>query len=111
MAAVLGGEAHLTALRRTRIGSFGIGQSVTIEDLDNWESYLMTAAEGMAALPTVVVDDETARGVRNGMRFVGGPIVSGPRDEPYSVLTEDGELLAVYTRAGEGAEPEVVLPA
>lgn len=110
MASVLGGDAHLTSLRRTRIGDFGISDSVTIEDLENWESYFMTPAEAMASLPGVTVDEETARGVRNGMRFVGGPIVSGPENEPYKVLTERGELIAVYSRVGDRAHPEVVLP-
>lgn len=111
IATVLGGQAHLTALRRTRIGTFGIGDSVTIEDLENWASYLLTPARALSALPAVIVDPETARGVRNGVRFVGGPIVNGPEGEPFSVLDEQGELLAVYTRLGARAEPEVVLPA
>lgn len=110
IASVLGGNAHLTALRRTRIGNFGISDSVTIDDLQNWKSYFMTPAEAMADLPGVTVDEETARGVRNGMRFVGGPIVSGPEDGPYTVLTEEGELIAVYSRVGDRAQPEVVLP-
>lgn len=110
MAAVLGGQAHLTALRRTKIGSFGVSDSVTIDDLQNWESYLMTPAEALADLSSVVVDDETARGVRNGMRYLGGPITLGPVGEPYSVLSRSGELIAVYTRDGSSAEPEVVLP-
>lgn len=110
MASVFGGAAHLTSLRRTRIGSFGVVDSVTVEDLESWESYLMTPAEALSSLPDVTVDQETARGVRNGMRFVGGPIISGPEGLPYSVLTEDGELIAVYSRVGERAKPEVVLP-
>lgn len=110
MAAVLGGDAHLTALRRTRIGSFGISNSVTVDDLGNWESYFMTPAQALSDLPAVVVDMATARAVQNGMRFVGGPIVTGPSGVPYAVLGEDGNLLAVYTRVGETAEPEVVLP-
>lgn len=110
MAAVLGGQAHLTALRRTRIGSFRIDNSVALDDLESWESRFMTPARALTFLPQVTVDAETARGVRNGMRFVGGPIVSGPVDEPYSVLDEEGQLIAVYTRVGEKAVPEVVLP-
>jgi tRNA pseudouridine55 synthase len=109
MASVLGGDAHLTSLRRTRIGSFGIADSVTLEDLPNWESYLMSPAEAMAGLPAVEVDEDTARGVRNGVRFVGGPILEGPEEEPYAVFN-GGELIAVYTRVGERAQPEVVLP-
>jgi tRNA pseudouridine55 synthase len=110
MAAVLGGQAHLTELRRTRIGSFGVRDSVTIDDLQNWESYLMTPAAALADLSSVVVDEETAQGVRNGMRYLGGPIMSGPAGEPFSVLSEDGDLIAVYTRSGNRADPEVVLP-
>jgi len=110
MAAVLGGEAHLTALRRTRIGSFRIGDSVTVDDLANWESYFMTPAQALAEMSSVTVDEETAQGVRNGMRFLGGPIMTGPEDEPYAVLSGDGELIAVYTRVGERAQPDVVLP-
>lgn len=110
MATVLGGSAHLTALRRTRIGPFGISDSLTVEDLANWESYLMTPAHALSHLPSVVVDEATEQGVRNGMRFVGGPIVSGPAEMPYRVLSNEGELIAVYTKTGERAEPDVVLP-
>jgi tRNA pseudouridine55 synthase len=110
MASVLGGQAHLTALRRTRIGTFGVRDSLTIEDLENWESYLLSSARALAALPAVTVDPETARGVRNGVRFVGGPVMAGPEGEPYMILDESGDLLAVYTRLGAQAGPEVVLP-
>jgi tRNA pseudouridine55 synthase len=110
MAAVLGGEAHLTALRRTRIGSFGIGDSVTIDDLSNWESYFVSPSDALANLASVTVDDTTVQGVRNGVRFVGGPVVSGPEGEPYRILDELGELIAIYRRSGERADPEVVLP-
>lgn len=110
MASVLGGHAHLTALRRTRIGSFGIGDSVTFEDLHNWDSYFMSPAEALMGLPSITVDEDTARDVGNGMRFVGGPVLEGPADGPYAVLDPDGELIAVYTRAGDRAQPEVVLP-
>ncbi len=65
----------------------------------------------MSDLPAVTVDEGTAAGVRNGLRYVAGPIVAGPDDEPFCVLDRDGELLAVYRKVGEAAQPEVVLPA
>jgi tRNA pseudouridine55 synthase len=111
MASVLGGRAHLTSLRRTRIGSLRASQGVTIDDMGNWESYFLTPAEAMADMPQVVVDADTASGVRNGVRFVGGPILSGPEDGPYGVIGPEGDLLAVYHRVGDRAEPDVVLPA
>ena len=110
MAAVLGGTAHLTALRRTRIGSLRASNGVTIDDMANWESYFMSPAKALADMASVTVDEGTANGVRNGIRFVGGPLVGVPGDEPYLVLGDDGELLAVYRKVGERAEPEVVLP-
>lgn len=110
MASVLGGQAHLTALRRTRIGTFGIADSLSVDDLDSWKDYLITPAAALSAYPAVTVDEETARGVRNGVRFVGGPLVEGPEGEPFSVLNDGGDLIAVYARVGSQAQPEVVLP-
>lgn len=110
MAAVLGGSAHLTRLRRTRIGSLRLTDAVTIDDMENWRSYLLTPAEALRHMHHVSVDEETAIGVRNGMRFVGGPILEGPGDEPYGVVDERGSFLAVYRRLGDRAQPEVVLP-
>lgn len=110
IATVLGGDAHLTALRRTRIGSFRLGDAMTVDDLHSWESYLLEPGRAMEGHARIVVDEETARGVRHGMRFVGGPVVEGPAGEPYSVFTEEGELIAVYVRTGTRAQPEVVLP-
>lgn len=111
MASVLGGAAHLTALRRTRIGSFAVSDAMAIDDLEHWPDYLLSPAEAMGHMPQVSVDDETAKGARNGMRFVGGPIVAGPAGEPFGVVDDAGSLIAVYRRVGERAEPEVVLPA
>jgi len=65
----------------------------------------------MADLPAVTVDEETIAGVRNGMRFVGGPILDGPPTGSFGVLDPEGHLVAVYHRTGEHAVPEVVLPA
>jgi tRNA pseudouridine55 synthase len=111
MAAVLGGAAHLTSLRRTRIGSLRVADAVSIEDMGNWRSYLLTPSEAMRHMCHVPVDEETAAGVRNGMRFVGGPILEGPADEPFGVVDQEGRFLAVYRRIGDRAQPEVVLPA
>lgn len=110
MASVLGGSAHLTALRRTRIGSLKASRGVTIDDLDNWRSYFLTPSQALADLPQVQVDSATIEGVWNGMRFVGGPVLAGPEGSPYGVTSPDGDLVAVYRRVGDKAEPEVVLP-
>lgn len=110
MAAALGGKAHLTALRRTRIGSLGLDRSVHGDDLDNWRDHLISPSDALEDLPLVEVGEETANAVRHGVKFVAGEILDGPDDGPYRVVGADGELLAVYARSGETARPEVVLP-
>lgn len=111
MAAALGGDAHLTALRRTCVGSLGIDRAMSLDDLDSWEDRLLTPAEALADLPSVTVSPETAAAVRNGVPLVGGDAVEGcPGDRPYRVQDDTGELLAVYQRSGGKARPLVVLP-
>lgn len=109
MAGVLGGAAHLTGLRRTRIGSLGLSDAVTLDDLEQWEEHLLTPCQALSDLPTVEVPPETAAAVTHGMRFVGGEMAAAPEDTPYLVVDGDGLLLAVYHRTGEQARPEVVL--
>ena len=109
MAAVLGGSAHLTALRRTRIGSLRVDViGVGLEDLEEWETRLLSPSDALADLPAITVGPETAAGVSNGVRFVGGELVDAP-DGQVRVLDDDGELLAIYRSIGEQAIPEVVL--
>ena len=110
IAASLGGAAHLTALRRTRIGSLEAAKhGIPADDLDGWEAKLLSPEDALADLASIEVDDETARAVRHGVRFVGGELVSLPEGEPVRVLDEAGDLLAVYTRAGDSCRAEVVL--
>ncbi len=109
MAAVLGGSGHLTALRRTRIGSLKAADGVAMESMDAWQSYLLSPSDALTDLPAVTVSSETLRGVRHGMRFVGGDIVDGPEGEPYRVMDGSGSLAAIYRLDGDQARPEVVL--
>ncbi len=110
MARVLGGFAHLTALRRTRIGSLRASQGIVLDDLVNWESYLLSPSEALSDLDGVVVGAETADGVSHGMRFLGGEMTEVLIDEPFRVVDESGALLAIYSWDGKQARAEVVLP-
>ena len=110
MAAVLGGAAHLTALRRTRIGSLSLDRyGITTDDLSTWEERLLTPSQALEDLPVIVVNEEISSGVANGIRFLGGPLLSAPEQMPFRVTNESGSLLAVYRRVGDQARPEVVL--
>lgn len=110
MAGVLGGTAHLTALRRVRIGSLSADDALDLDELGRWPDHLLTPSQALAHMPTVEVAAATAAGVSRGMRFVGAEMGSAPEDTPYKVVNGEGELLAVYRRVGDRAQPEVVLP-
>jgi tRNA pseudouridine55 synthase len=110
MAAVLGGSAHLTSLHRTRIGSLSLElYGISPEELDGWETRLLSPSEALSDLPAVTVGDDAARAVRHGIRFVGGEMLDAPEGVPVRVVDSEGSLLAVYRRSGEHSRPEVVL--
>lgn len=109
LARALGGHAHLTSLRRTRVGSLTVDDAVAVEDLDSVGDDLLAPTRVLGHLPSVVVDDETARGVSNGIRYVSGPLADIEPDVPTVVVDDAGRLLAVYASDGGRAKPEVVL--
>jgi len=111
IASALGGSAHLTALRRTRIGSMEAARGIAVDDLADWEGHLLAPAEALKGMAAVTVGPATARGVGHGMSFAGGDIAAAPAGLPYRVHDETGRMLAVYSRDGDRARPEVVLPA
>ncbi|MEE9206325.1 MAG: tRNA pseudouridine(55) synthase TruB [Acidimicrobiia bacterium] len=111
LARALGGRAHLTALRRTAIGSHDVGHALTVEALealDEPATALLSMADGLGELESAVVDKDTALGVSNGVIFAAAAIGA---EEPgsYRVMGPDGALLAVYSSDGRRAKPEVVV--
>jgi tRNA pseudouridine55 synthase len=105
IARVLGGRAHLEALRRTRIGSFGLELAVAVEDLDRWETSLLPLATAVGPMPRLVVNDDQRLRTINGrtLEAVG-------MEGPIAVIGPAGDLIAVYV-AGDGvARAEVVIP-
>ena len=110
LAGVFGGAAHLTELRRTRIGSLAASDALPLDEVEDWEDHLLTPVQALTDLPTVTVEPDTATGVSHGVRFVGGEMLGAPEDLPFKVVNGDGRLLAIYRRIGEQAQPEVVLP-
>ncbi len=110
LAAALGGQAHLTALRRTRVGCLRAEDGVRLDDLEAWEDHLLSPARALEDLAQVKVTSQTAEAVSHGMRFVGGELIEIPEAVPVGVLDKTGELIAVYRRDGDQAVPEVVLP-
>lgn len=84
----LGVGGHLVELRRTASGPFRIEQSITLEALallvaESRPLPMITPLQALAHLPTVTVDDASARVLRFGQRmdwqsFAGDRPLSGP---------------------------------
>ena len=116
LARSLGGRAHLSALRRLRIGSLRVEQAHSLEALeaaaaaDGAAATLLEAAEGLADLPAVRVTTETAAAVCHGAVFPAPLLgITPPASGPHRVLDPGGRLLAVYRVEGRAARPEVVV--
>jgi tRNA pseudouridine55 synthase len=108
LGAVLEVGGHLTALRRTRVGSFGLEQAHTLEELEDMaiESAVLALDEVAAAVfPTHEVATALVAAIRNGR-----PLRThlGASDGPVALLTPDGEFLALYEQHGPVAKPVAV---
>ncbi len=99
----LGGGAHLTHLRRRAIGTFATDSAVALDALA--EDHARPAAELLAHLPSVTVDDAGIDAVSHG-RSLGQ---SDHEHGPVAVLNEAGELIAVYRYDGGRFVADVVL--
>jgi tRNA pseudouridine55 synthase len=86
----LGCGAHLTALRRTRVGRFEA--MVPLEQLAG--ASLLGMAEALADLPTLALDEATAKDVRDG-KVKTIEQLQAPADGHIRLLRADGSLLAV----------------
>ncbi|HJU51872.1 MAG TPA: tRNA pseudouridine(55) synthase TruB [Acidimicrobiia bacterium] len=101
----LDGRAHLLALRRTRVGVFGLDRAVSIEDLGSWTSYLRDPVEAVSGLEEWRASEEEAIAVRHGRRL---PSPAGGEGR-WAVIDDENRLLAVYRQRGREAVAEVVL--
>lgn len=110
LGASLGGGAHLRNLRRTSAGSFDVSDAHRVDEIDP-ERDVLTPAEALRDLPTVVVDVPTAVDVGHGKPLERSRLgIPEGHPGPWAVESQDGVLLAVYGPHREGTvKPEVVL--
>jgi tRNA pseudouridine55 synthase len=102
LAVSLGGRAHLTALRRTRVGGFHV--DAALDDWEGWEDALVAPAAAAHGMEQFI-----ARAAEQRLVVTGRPLLSPGKDGPLAVLDETGRLMAVYRRTGDEARAEVVL--
>ena len=101
----LGGGAHLRALRRTAIGSFGLSEARPLEALE-----VLPPAVAMRDYPSVTAEAEVMARIFNGAVLDRVELAVDDGDGPWAVLSPAGDLLAVYQ--GHGADrvkPAVVI--
>jgi len=104
--------AHLSSLRRTQAGVFGLESAITVEELKAMtmaeiEARLPHPRSLLVEMPSVMVDEQTAGKIRNGMQ-VNVPEYSGAA--LVKVFAGPRELLCVAKRvAGTLVQPIVVM--
>jgi tRNA pseudouridine55 synthase len=114
----LGGGAHLRRLRRTAVGSFGLDETRSLEQIaalvdelgnPRQEGLLLSCAEALREIEKVTVDAETSAKVAQGTVFEPERFsLTGPG--PWAMLDQEGALLAVYELPASGRlKPSVVL--
>jgi len=111
LGAALGGCAHLGSLRRTRVGSFTLGEAHPLDAIEaDPRSFVLPPVAAVRDLARIDVDAERARAVAHGAVFPAPALIgedAGPG--PFAVVGPDGSLLAVYERRRGALKPAVVL--
>jgi tRNA pseudouridine55 synthase len=87
----LGVGAHLTALRRTRVGGFELGQARSLEALAEDLRVVPLADAVAATFPRVDVSDADAQRLAFGQRVER----DGLPGEPFGVFAPDGSVVAL----------------
>ena len=102
--AALGVGGHLTALRRTAVGSFDLSVARTLEQLADDFAVVPIADAARASFASLDLDEEQAAHVRFGRALD----LALPGDEPHAVFAPDGQFLALYEQRGQQARPVAV---
>jgi tRNA pseudouridine55 synthase len=118
LGAAVGAGGHLTRLRRTRVGGYGIDQAHTLDQLAESFEVLPLAQAASTAFPGRQLTADEARRLAHGGRLaaaagadrtgVTGPAaVTDPRT-PTAAYAPDGTLIALLTEESGQAPPLVV---
>jgi len=112
LGALAGCGAHLATLRRTQAGDFTLAQSLTLDQLKSSTPSEIAARLPhprtlLTEMPSVIVDEQTAGRIRNGMQVNVPEFSQAPLLKLFSAPSD---LLAIAQRvAGTLVQPTVVL--
>jgi len=102
LGAALGIGGHLTALRRTRIGSFDVTNSIQLEGFEGELPILKSVEAVKSVLPTLEINEDEELAIRQGKR------IARPLDL-VTALTCKGVLVAVAESAGNQSLKSLVV--
>ena len=100
----LGVGGHLTMLRRTRVGSFGMDRACTLEDLAGEFRHTPIAEVAAATFARYDTTPAQAEAVRTGRPLSGLAVGEGL----IAMFAPDGTFLALYERHGPVHKPAAV---
>lgn len=101
----LGVGGHLTALRRTRVGGFGLDVAHTLDELGADLTVLSLDEVARRSFPPVDLDESDAAQVRYGRPLPGLELRTAG---PHAVFDPQGHFLALYESDGAGARAVAV---
>ena len=90
----------MESLIRTRIGNFNINNSYTLDDIANNNYKIIDILDAFPNIPSIKVDNETAKKVSNGMalnKLFDGDIAF--------IIDNDNNLLALYQNIDNESRP------
>ncbi len=100
----LGVGGHLTRLRRTEVGPFGLDRAGTLESLAEAFALLPIAEVARRSFPSRDLDHTEAGLVRVGRKLP----LELPEAGPVALFDPEGAFLALYERGGSLARPIAV---
>lgn len=107
----LGVGAHLTELRRTRIGEHDVSAAVSldaIEDAERVGAAMLSPLAAVSHLPVVPVSEEEARRIASGGAVALPAGAEIAESAPAAMVSAGGELLAIGERRADRVQPRKV---
>jgi tRNA pseudouridine55 synthase len=104
LGAALGVGGHLTRLRRSRVGPFGLDAAHTLDELASDLAVMPLDAAASSGFPTYTIGEDQVAAVRNGRAIQALLGAAGP----VALLSDDGHFLALYEQRGPLAQAVAV---
>jgi tRNA pseudouridine55 synthase len=109
LGAALGAGGHLTTLRRTWVGGYGLAAARTLDQLAERLEVMPLAQAAAAAFPRRDLSADEARRLAHGGRIAAAAASPPPGpDYPTAAFAPDGSLVALLTEQSGQARPLVV---